>query len=71
MGETGEVGSLLRRGRGKPSNACGALIAIKNTASTPAAEDPDDAEFVLLKNKVLGSVSHLSFELKFMLVNEN
>ncbi|GJP33137.1 hypothetical protein CLOM_g17705 [Closterium sp. NIES-68] len=29
VGESGEVGSLLRRGRGKPSSACGALIAIK------------------------------------------
>eukprot|EP00271_Cylindrocystis_brebissonii_P012108 TRINITY_DN301_c0_g3_i2.p1 TRINITY_DN301_c0_g3~~TRINITY_DN301_c0_g3_i2.p1 ORF type:complete len:390 (-),score=70.75 TRINITY_DN301_c0_g3_i2:1229-2398(-) len=54
IGETGEVGSLLRRGRGKPSSACGALIAIKNGAKAgPIADDPEDAEFVTLKRKVL------------------
>jgi hypothetical protein len=57
IGESGEVGSILRRGRGKPSSACGALIAIKNLAKDgPSSDiDPDDAEFVLLKNKVLAS----------------
>ncbi|CAI5458148.1 unnamed protein product [Closterium sp. Yama58-4] len=42
IGETGEVGSLLRRGRGKPSNACGALIAIRGDicAGGPIVEDP-------------------------------
>lgn len=55
VGETGEVGSLLRRGRGKPSSACGALIAIKNdsNAGTLSQEDAYDAEYITLKKKVL------------------
>jgi hypothetical protein len=58
VGETGEVGSLLRRGRGKPSNACGALIAIKNdiTSGAPVVEDPDNAEYILLKKKVMSKI---------------
>eukprot|EP00271_Cylindrocystis_brebissonii_P012106 TRINITY_DN301_c0_g2_i1.p1 TRINITY_DN301_c0_g2~~TRINITY_DN301_c0_g2_i1.p1 ORF type:complete len:398 (-),score=56.05 TRINITY_DN301_c0_g2_i1:629-1822(-) len=54
IGETGEVGSLLRRGRGKPSSACGALIAIKNLAKDKTlVEDEEDLEFLQLKKKVL------------------
>eukprot|EP00271_Cylindrocystis_brebissonii_P012105 TRINITY_DN301_c0_g1_i1.p1 TRINITY_DN301_c0_g1~~TRINITY_DN301_c0_g1_i1.p1 ORF type:complete len:407 (-),score=88.03 TRINITY_DN301_c0_g1_i1:1085-2305(-) len=54
IGETGEVGSLLRRGRGKPSSACGALIAIQKGAKDKnIADDPEDEEFVTLKRKVL------------------
>lgn len=55
IGETGEVGSLLRRGRGKPSSACGALIAIKNGAKPATENDPEDAEFVTLRRKILSS----------------
>jgi len=58
IGESGEVGSILRRGRGKPSSACGALIAIKNDATKGAAADnvdPDDAEYGLLKKKILST----------------
>ncbi|GJP53616.1 hypothetical protein CLOM_g12770 [Closterium sp. NIES-68] len=59
IGETGEVGSLLRRGRGKPSNACGALIAIRGdiSAGGPIVEDPDNAEYVLLKKKVAARIT--------------
>jgi hypothetical protein len=59
IGESGEVGSLLRRGRGKPSNACGALIAIKNDINKGGAVSPDadDAEYVLLKKKVMAKVA--------------
>ncbi|CAI5537342.1 unnamed protein product [Closterium sp. Naga37s-1] len=59
IGETGEVGSLLRRGRGKPSNACGALIAIRGDicAGGPIVEDPDNAEYILLKKKVASRVT--------------
>ena len=59
IGESGEVGSLLRRGRGKPSNACGALIAIKNDINKGGAVSPDadDAEYVLLKKKVMSKVA--------------
>eukprot|EP00245_Coleochaete_scutata_P005498 TRINITY_DN19109_c0_g1_i1.p1 TRINITY_DN19109_c0_g1~~TRINITY_DN19109_c0_g1_i1.p1 ORF type:complete len:449 (-),score=89.62 TRINITY_DN19109_c0_g1_i1:490-1836(-) len=58
IGETGETGSLLRRGRGKPSSACGALIAIKGEASQARDEtkEPypsDDFEYVSLRRKVL------------------
>lgn len=55
IGESGEVGSLLRRGRGKPSSACGALIAIKNDATSGAeiVDDPEDDEYITLKRKVL------------------
>eukprot|EP00271_Cylindrocystis_brebissonii_P006540 TRINITY_DN19318_c0_g1_i1.p1 TRINITY_DN19318_c0_g1~~TRINITY_DN19318_c0_g1_i1.p1 ORF type:complete len:308 (-),score=56.44 TRINITY_DN19318_c0_g1_i1:482-1405(-) len=55
IGEAGEVGSLLRRGRGKPSSACGALIAIKDDAKSgiPIENDPDDEEYLKLKRKVL------------------
>lgn len=54
IGESGEVGSLLRRGRGKSSNACGALIAIKNDlrVGIEEEEDPDDVEYVTLKKKI-------------------
>ncbi|CAI5466113.1 unnamed protein product [Closterium sp. Yama58-4] len=54
IGESGEVGSLLRRGRGKPSSACGALIAIQNdiNAGKATVADPYDEEYVLLKKKV-------------------
>ncbi|CAI7794167.1 unnamed protein product, partial [Closterium sp. NIES-53] len=54
IGESGEVGSLLRRGRGKPSSACGALIAIQNdiNAGKATVSDPYDEEYVLLKKKV-------------------
>ncbi|CAI5946443.1 unnamed protein product [Closterium sp. NIES-65] len=59
IGETGEVGSLLRRGRGKPSNACGALIAIRGDICKggPIVEDPDNAEYVLLKKKVAARIT--------------
>jgi len=40
--ESGEVGSLLRRGRGKPSSACGALIAIKMTSPRAPSSGTDD-----------------------------
>jgi hypothetical protein len=55
VGETGEVGSILRRGRGTPSSACGALIAIQKDSQNRAesADDPDDVEYVTLKKKVL------------------
>lgn len=58
VGESGEVGSLLRRGRGKASSACGALIAIRNGAKDGpnAPLDPDDLEFGTLKKKVLMQV---------------
>eukprot|EP00475_Leptophrys_vorax_P020090 TRINITY_DN2750_c0_g1_i4.p1 TRINITY_DN2750_c0_g1~~TRINITY_DN2750_c0_g1_i4.p1 ORF type:complete len:183 (+),score=22.39 TRINITY_DN2750_c0_g1_i4:118-666(+) len=58
IGETGEVGSLLRRGRGKSSNACGALIAIRNdiNGGTDAKMDVDDPEYTLLRKKVLNKV---------------
>ena len=58
VGETGEVGSLLRRGRGQPSSACGALIAIRNGAKDGADTplDQDDLEFGTLKRKVLVQV---------------
>ncbi|CAI7930844.1 unnamed protein product [Closterium sp. NIES-54] len=58
VGESGEVGSLLRRGRGKPSSACGALIAIKNdiNAGSGPSPDDDDAEYQLLKTKVMEKV---------------
>ncbi|CAI7775327.1 unnamed protein product [Closterium sp. NIES-54] len=58
IGESGEVGSLLRRGRGKPSSACGALIAIKGDiqAGGPVEEDPDNAEYVSLKKKIIARV---------------
>eukprot|EP00245_Coleochaete_scutata_P013615 TRINITY_DN5601_c0_g1_i1.p1 TRINITY_DN5601_c0_g1~~TRINITY_DN5601_c0_g1_i1.p1 ORF type:complete len:403 (+),score=100.47 TRINITY_DN5601_c0_g1_i1:206-1414(+) len=59
IGESGMEGSLLRRGRGKPSSACGALIAVKNAAVTegPAPDSDeypsDDFEYHSLKRKVL------------------
>ena len=58
VGEAGEVGSLLRRGRGQPSSACGALIAIRKGAKDgpDAPLDPDDMEFGMLKRKVLMQV---------------
>eukprot|EP00270_Netrium_digitus_P006935 TRINITY_DN19_c0_g1_i9.p1 TRINITY_DN19_c0_g1~~TRINITY_DN19_c0_g1_i9.p1 ORF type:complete len:430 (+),score=106.04 TRINITY_DN19_c0_g1_i9:84-1292(+) len=58
IGETGEVGSLLRRGRGKASSACGALIAIKNEIAkgNPIVEDPEDAEYILIKKKVISKI---------------
>ncbi|CAI5971147.1 unnamed protein product [Closterium sp. NIES-64] len=58
IGESGEVGSLLRRGRGKPSSACGALIAIKGDikAGGPVVEDADNAEYVELKKKIIARV---------------
>ncbi|CAI5952572.1 unnamed protein product [Closterium sp. NIES-64] len=58
VGESGEVGSLLRRGRGKSSSACGALIAIKNdiNAGNGPSPDDDDAEYQLLKTKVMEKV---------------
>ncbi|GJP40866.1 hypothetical protein CLOM_g533 [Closterium sp. NIES-68] len=58
IGESGEVGSLLRRGRGKPSSACGALIAIKGDikAGGPVVDDPDNAEYVELKRKIIARV---------------
>ncbi|CAI5476765.1 unnamed protein product [Closterium sp. Yama58-4] len=54
IGESGEVGSLLRRGRGRPSSACGALIAIQTDLNEAkgTTEDPFDEEYVLLKKKV-------------------
>ncbi|GJP40867.1 hypothetical protein CLOM_g534 [Closterium sp. NIES-68] len=59
IGESGEVGSLLRRGRGKPSSACGALIAIKGDikAGGPVEDDPDNAEYVELKRKIISRVA--------------
>ena len=58
IGETGEVGSLLRRGRGKPSSACGALIAIRNGIASRegVTEDDKDREFVTLKKKIVAKV---------------
>ncbi|CAI5503806.1 unnamed protein product [Closterium sp. Naga37s-1] len=58
IGESGEVGSLLRRGRGKPSSACGALIAIKGdiSAGGEIEEDPNNAEYVLLKKKIAAKI---------------
>ncbi|CAI7924594.1 unnamed protein product [Closterium sp. NIES-54] len=58
IGESGEVGSLLRRGRGKPSSACGALIAIQGdiSAGGEIEEDPNNAEYVLLKKKIAAKV---------------
>ncbi|CAI5497715.1 unnamed protein product [Closterium sp. Naga37s-1] len=58
IGESGEVGSLLRRGRGKPSSACGALIAIKGDikAGGPVVDDADNAEYVELKRKIIARV---------------
>ncbi|CAI5985059.1 unnamed protein product [Closterium sp. NIES-65] len=58
VGESGQVGSLLRRGRGKPSSACGALIAIKNDISKGGLveDDADDKEYVLLKKKIAARV---------------
>ena len=59
VGESGQVGSLLRRGRGKASSACGALIAIKNDIAKggPVAEDADDDEYVQLKKQVISRVA--------------
>ncbi|CAI5475815.1 unnamed protein product [Closterium sp. Yama58-4] len=59
IGESGEVGSLLRRGRGKPSSACGALIAINNDINSGAAPsmDSDDPEYTLLRKKIMTKVS--------------
>ncbi|CAI5460991.1 unnamed protein product [Closterium sp. Yama58-4] len=58
IGESGEVGSLLRRGRGKPSSACGALIAIKGdiSAGGEIEDDPNNAEYVLLKRKIAAKI---------------
>ena len=58
IGESGEVGSLLRRGRGKPSSACGALIAIRNgiASGEGVTEDDKDREFVTLKKKIVAKV---------------
>ena len=58
MGENGEVGSLLRRGRGQPSSACGALKAILGDVNAKKAvvEDELDYEYVALKKKVLKQV---------------
>ncbi|CAI5531561.1 unnamed protein product [Closterium sp. Naga37s-1] len=58
IGESGEVGSLLRRGRGRPSSACGALIAIQTDLNEAKGtqEDPFDEEYVLLKKKVASKV---------------
>ncbi|CAI5509954.1 unnamed protein product [Closterium sp. Naga37s-1] len=58
IGESGEVGSLLRRGRGKPSSACGALIAIQGdiSAGGEIEEDPNNAEYVLLKKKIAAKI---------------
>ncbi|CAI5457680.1 unnamed protein product [Closterium sp. Yama58-4] len=59
IGESGEVGSLLRRGRGKPSSACGALIAINNDINngTAPSMDSDDPEYTLLRKKIMAKVS--------------
>ncbi|CAI5963120.1 unnamed protein product [Closterium sp. NIES-65] len=59
IGESGEVGSLLRRGRGKPSSACGALIAINNDINNGVAPsmDSDDPEYTLLRKKIMAKVS--------------
>ena len=53
VGENGEVGSLLRRGRGQPSSACGALKAILGDVNAKKAvvEDELDYEYVALKKK--------------------
>lgn len=58
IGESGMEGSLLRRGRGKPSSACGALIAVKNSVTKDSNLDDDsypadDFEFAALKRKVV------------------
>ncbi|GJP59741.1 hypothetical protein CLOP_g15114 [Closterium sp. NIES-67] len=60
IGESGEVGSLLRRGRGRPSSACGALIAIQSDLNEGkgSKEDPFDEEYVLLKRKVSSKVTN-------------
>ncbi|CAI5480819.1 unnamed protein product [Closterium sp. Yama58-4] len=60
IGESGEVGSLLRRGRGRPSSACGALIAIQTDLNEAkgTTEDPFDEEYVLLKKKVASKVAN-------------
>ncbi|CAI5977388.1 unnamed protein product [Closterium sp. NIES-64] len=60
IGESGEVGSLLRRGRGRPSSACGALIAIQTDLNEAKGtqEDPFDEEYVLLKKKVASKVAN-------------
>ncbi|CAI7750368.1 unnamed protein product [Closterium sp. NIES-53] len=59
IGESGEVGSLLRRGRGKASSACGALIAINNDINNGVAPsmDSDDPEYTLLRKKIMTKVS--------------
>ncbi|CAI5519416.1 unnamed protein product [Closterium sp. Naga37s-1] len=59
IGESGEVGSLLRRGRGKASSACGALIAINNDINNGVAPsmDSDDPEYTLLRKKIMAKVS--------------
>eukprot|EP00270_Netrium_digitus_P012417 TRINITY_DN402_c0_g1_i1.p1 TRINITY_DN402_c0_g1~~TRINITY_DN402_c0_g1_i1.p1 ORF type:complete len:402 (-),score=77.18 TRINITY_DN402_c0_g1_i1:156-1361(-) len=64
IGESGEVGSLLRRGRGKSSSACGALIAIKNDIAKGGeiSADSDDAEYVLLKTKVAAKIKGITQE---------
>jgi hypothetical protein len=64
IGESGDVGSLLRRGRGKPSSACGALIAIRNDISkgNTGSSDPDDPEYCLLRSKVASRLSKSTSE---------
>jgi len=46
------------RGRGKPSSACGALIAIKGdiTQGNSPVSDPYDEEYNLLKSKVMSKI---------------
>ncbi|GJP47137.1 hypothetical protein CLOM_g6366 [Closterium sp. NIES-68] len=72
IGESGEVGSLLRRGRGKPSSACGALIAINNDINGGAAPsmDSDDPEYTLLRKKIMTKVSKSSGDLSLVQVTK-
>ncbi|GJP68858.1 hypothetical protein CLOP_g25507 [Closterium sp. NIES-67] len=72
IGESGEVGSLLRRGRGKPSSACGALIAINNDINGGAAPsmDSDDPEYTLLRKKIMTKVSESTGDLSLVQVTK-
>ena len=59
VSETGSIGDLVRVGRDKISQACGALVAIKGIAARGETlpEDPEDDELVKLTSKVLAHVS--------------
>ena len=55
----GEEGLVQRIGREKISSACGALLAIQGEAKGWAGDKnyDDDAEYTVLRNKVLHKVS--------------